>query len=252
MDTFPDCTAEVLDAAGVIWRYLRLIHEPEHADFILCLGCNDPGVARHAACLWHQGWASRIVMSGGLAHQNDFARTGWERPEAEVFAEAAVKCGVPREVILLENRATHTGENFAMTRALLATLSLPSPKRLLVVAKPYMTRRGFVTGGKVWHGVELRMQCERVDLETYLERWPELGLILNLMAGDLHRIMMYPLLGFQIRQEIPEGVLAALECLVSAGFGKHLVASHSPWGEVLGTSGREAKNTGGPEGGAGA
>ncbi len=147
MNTFPERTAEVFEAAGVIWRYLQLVHEPEPADLILCLGSNDPSVARHAASLWHQGWAARIVMSGGIAHQNDLARTGWdgmgwERPEAEVFAEAAAGCGVPREAILLEDRATHTGENFTMTRAQLAALSLPSPKRLLVVAKPYKSWLG--------------------------------------------------------------------------------------------------------------
>lgn len=107
-----------------------------------------------------------------------------------------------------------------------------------------MTRRGLATGCKVWPGVELRMQCERIELAAYLERWPEPGRILNLMAGDLHRIIVYPSLGFQIRQEVPEDVFVALERLVSTGFGKHLVASHSPRGEVLGTSGRETAKAG--------
>ena len=80
MNTVPDRMSQVLEAATVIWRYLQFVHEPEHADFSLCLGSNDPGVARHAASLWHRGWASRFVMSGGIAHQNDFSRTPW-KPE---------------------------------------------------------------------------------------------------------------------------------------------------------------------------
>jgi hypothetical protein len=55
MNTLRDRKAGVLEAAAVIWRYLQLVHEPEYADFILCLGGNDPGVARHAASLWHHG-----------------------------------------------------------------------------------------------------------------------------------------------------------------------------------------------------
>jgi hypothetical protein len=77
------------------------------------------------------------------------------------------------------------------------------------------------------------MQCEKIALAAYLERWQEPGRILNLVAGDLHRIIVYPLLGFQIHQEVPEDILAAYECLVSAGFGEHIVAGYSPRGEVL-------------------
>ena len=102
---------------------------------------------------------------------------------------------------------------------------------------PERTAEVFEAAGVIWRYLQLVHE-------------PEPGLILNLMAGDLHRIIVYPSLGFQIRQEIPEGVFAALERLVSAGFGKHLVTSYSPRGEVLGPPERDAKNTGRPEGGA--
>lgn len=227
MNTRCGLNAEVIAPGEAIWSYLQLVHEPLRTDFILCLGGNDTGVAQHAAGLWHQGLAPLIIMSGGLSHQDDLARTGWERPEALIFAEVAEKCGVPGDAILREIQARHTGENFTMTAALIAALSLPHPKRLLVVAKPYMTRRGFAAGNKVWPGVELRMHCERIGLGDYLERWPEPDRILNIMVGDLHRIIVYPALGFQIHQDVPEDVFVALKCLVSVGFGQHLVAGHS-------------------------
>jgi hypothetical protein len=61
------------------------------------------------------------------------------------------------------------------------------------------------------------------------------GLVLKLMAGDLHRIIVYPTFGFQTQQDVPEDVFGALEYLVSEGFGQHLVPNHSLRGQVVGT-----------------
>jgi len=215
--------SEAWPAAQTIWDYMRLVHEPGPGDAILCLGSQDIAAARHAAHLWLAGLAPYIVMSGGIAHQDDLANTGWGRSEAEVFAEAARTCGVPPSAILLEREATNTGENFTRSRSLIAREQYPPPKRLLVVAKPYMTRRGFATGSQVWPGVEFIMACEKVSLADYLARWENPGVILNLMVGDLHRMIVYPSRGFQIRLSIPAAVHAAFDTLVELGFRHHLI-----------------------------
>ena len=219
----PVIAQEAWPSAEIIWRYMRLVHEPRPVEFILCLGTNDIHVAHHAAKLWHEGHAKQIIMTGGLAHQGDLARTGWDRPEAVVFAEAAERLGVPRSAILLENQATNTGDNFQFARALISNRRSQLPKELIVVAKPYMTRRGFATGCCVWPGVTLHMQCEEIGLREYLGRWNSPARILNLMVGDLHRIMAYPALGFQIPQEVPAEVSQAFETLVSLGYRHHLI-----------------------------
>ena len=43
------------------------------------------------------------------------------------------------------------------------------------------------------------------------------------MVGDLQRIRIYPALGFQIPQEIPDDVWEAYERLVAAGYDSRLV-----------------------------
>jgi len=43
------------------------------------------------------------------------------------------------------------------------------------------------------------------------------------MVGDLQRMKLYPARGFQIHQEIPDGVWAAYEELVKAGYNTHLI-----------------------------
>ena len=104
---------------STVWNYMRLVHPPARADAILVLGSFDPNAAVHAARLWHEGLARLVVMSGGVAHRGGLLDPGWGRPEAEVFAEAAIREGVPREAILLEDRAQNTAENFSLGRALL-------------------------------------------------------------------------------------------------------------------------------------
>jgi len=217
--------AEAWPSAGIVWDYMKLVHEPGPADAILCLGSQDVAPARHAAKLWFEGLAPYIVISGGIAHQGDLADTGWGRPEAEVLAEAAEACGVPRSALLLEDKATNTGENFSRSRDLVAARGLPRPRRLIVAAKPYMTRRGYATGRRVWPDVDLAMTCEAVDLADYLRRWENPALVLNLMVGDLQRLMIYSSRGFQIPQVVPDSVRAAYETLVSVGFCRHLVAA---------------------------
>lgn len=211
---------------AILWDYMRLVHAPSQADAILALGSFDPQAAVVAAGLWRAGWARTIIMSGGIAHQGTLLQSGWDRSEAEVFADVAVAEGVPREAILLECEAQNTGQNFSLGKALAVRLGLKI-ERLLVAAKPYMTRRGYATGRIAWPEAELLMQCEEIDVRAYFARDPKPERTLRAMIGDFHRILVYPGLGFQIEQDVPEPVLSAARALVQAGFGDRLIAGHT-------------------------
>lgn len=60
--------------------------------------------AQAAAALWHRGGAARVIPSGGLTR-------GAARSEAAAMADELMAQGVPREAILLEERARTTAEN---------------------------------------------------------------------------------------------------------------------------------------------
>jgi uncharacterized SAM-binding protein YcdF (DUF218 family) len=206
------------------WNYMRLVHPVAAADAILALGSFDPMVAVCAAALWHAKVAAIIIMSGGIAHRDSLLATGWDSSEAQVFADVAVKEGVPRQAIILEDKAQNTGENFSRSKALSEKLGLKIGS-LIVVAKPYMTRRGFATGRQVWPGAVLCLQCEDIGVLEYFKREPDPERTLHALVGDLHRIIVYPKLGYQVRQRVPRPVRAALGSLVAAGYGSRLVAA---------------------------
>jgi uncharacterized SAM-binding protein YcdF (DUF218 family) len=212
----------VAGALAIAWDYMRLVHAPQPADVILTLGSFDTNAAVHTARLWGAGLAPVMIMSGGIAHRGGLLDTGWDRSEARVFADIARREGVPEEAILLEEQALNTGDNFSFGRDVARKAGL-DPKRVIVVAKPYMTRRGFATGRVKWPDVELLMQCEDIAMADYFARESDPERTLLALVGDLHRILIYPALGFSIEQEMPPAVEEALQALAAAGYGARLV-----------------------------
>jgi uncharacterized SAM-binding protein YcdF (DUF218 family) len=115
MQTIPPDT---LAHARTVWDYHVLRHELTPADIILVLSSNDLRIADHAAEIFSCNLSPFIVFSGGIAHTGDLLASGWNRPEARVLAERAIARGLPEDKIILEEKATNTGDNFTFTGAL--------------------------------------------------------------------------------------------------------------------------------------
>ncbi len=212
-------------AVKTIWDYMKMGHRLEKADVIFVLGSHDIRVGEYAAQLWLDGWAPYLVCAGsGTVHANnpawkDFAGS----TEAEVFADIAHKAGVPKEVILIENKSQNTGQNYEFTSKLLEEKGVKL-KKVIAVQKPYMERRTYATGKVWWSDVDIIVTSPNLSLEEYPnestninEHW------LHAMVGDLQRIREYPSKGFQIAQEIPGDVWDAYKFLVQEGFTNSLI-----------------------------
>jgi uncharacterized SAM-binding protein YcdF (DUF218 family) len=210
--------------AETIWNYHRLHHRLAPADVILVLCSHDTAVAAFAAQLWLDGWAPRLVFSGGFG---GITKRMWSEPEADQFARIAVAMGVPSDDVIIENQSTNTGENVHFTRRLLAARGI-DPARFIVVQKPYMERRSYATFRKVWPEKDLIVASPPASLAEYLARYSHHDLseddVIGIMVGDLQRIREYPARGFQIEQPIPQEVWAAFEALVAMGYDRYLIA----------------------------
>lgn len=206
-----------------VWQYHQLRHELSRADAILVLCSHDIRVAERGAQLFLDGWAPLLIFSGGLGA---ITRHLWDEPEADQFARRAVAMGVPRRAILIENNSTNTGENVSFTRRLLADKQI-DPEKFILVQKPYMERRSFATFRKQWPEKEVLVTSPQVSLHDYLQQYSNETLtaddVVSIMVGDLQRIRLYPELGFQIPQPIPDDVWEAYEQLVKAGYDRHLL-----------------------------
>ncbi len=221
--------SNTLRLARIIWDYHQLGHEPVPAGVMVVFGTNDLRVAHFAADLFVRGFGKLMVCSGGMAHGNDLLATGWTRPEAEVFADAAVEHGVPREQILLESRALNTAENIRFTRRLLLDRGL-EPANLLLVMKPFMQRRVWATKAVEWPEIPATVISQKMTLDEYFT--PELPpeRIIPIMMGDLQRIWIYGRKGWSAPQHIPGEVTDAYNELVRLGFTQHLIPEVDSFG----------------------
>jgi uncharacterized SAM-binding protein YcdF (DUF218 family) len=207
---------EVLVLAQVLWDYLKMDDALEQADCILAMGSHDTRVANRAAELYLEGWAPRLVFSGGLGR---LTRHLWDEPEATKFARIAVRMGVPEKSILTETRSTNTGENVSFTYELLASRGVV-PSKLILVHKPYMERRAFATFMKQWPdaGVRVVTTSPQIAFADYPNDEIPVAHLIHIMVGDLQRMRTYGERGFQIAQEIPSDVWRAYAELVALGF----------------------------------
>lgn len=215
---------EVDKNAKIIWDYMLMKHELRHMDVIIGLGTNDTKIAERAAELFLKGFAPIIVFTGnsGVVHGGV---SHFDKPEAEVFAEVAISCGVPKECILIENKATNTEENILFTRSLLKQKSIKAQSCILV-QKPYMERRTYATFKNFWPEADCCVTSSPLSYEDYKKYKPVIpskSSFIDVMVGDLQRIKEYPKKGFQIPQVIPDQVWQAYEQLVLLGFTKRLI-----------------------------
>jgi uncharacterized SAM-binding protein YcdF (DUF218 family) len=214
-------TPEVISLARNIWDYHHVNHTLQKADCIMVLGSHDTRVAERGAALWLEGFAPFILFSGGLGRLTEGL---WEEPEADLFARIAVGIGVPAEKIFIENRSTNTGENIALAYKLLLKNNIEL-QQLILVQKPYMERRTYATFKKQWPGneVDIRVTSPQISFDQYPTPDIPLDHVINIMMGDLQRIIIYPQKGFQIYQEVPEEIMEAYQRLIELGFTSHLI-----------------------------
>ena len=212
-------TSRTDDLAGILWDYMLLRHEVSPADVILVLGSNDVRVGEHGARLFLRGLAPLMVCSGNVGR---LTAGRFEKSEAETFADAAVRLGVPRSAILIEDASTNTGENIDRSRALLASRGI-HPSRLILVQKPYMERRAWATFKRRWSEPDLVVTSPPIPYDEYPTPGIPRDLVINILVGDVQRMRVYAERGFQVPQPVPDEVWAAWEELVARGYTGHLV-----------------------------
>lgn len=209
--------------AKCIWDYHHVQHDVSPKECVFVLGSNDIRVAEYGAKLFLKGYGETLLISGGVAHNNDLLNTGWGKPEAHIFADVAREIGVPTDKIIIESSATNTGDNFSLSREVLRKKGL-NYSSFVIVQKPYMERRAWATGKKQWPDAELVVTSPPLSYEEFMEGDNNKIDVINIMVGDLQRIKKYGEMGFQIKQCIPNDVWASYEKLVKFGFDKHLMA----------------------------
>lgn len=207
-------------AAQLIWDHHHMRHEPHACDAAIVLGCNDIGVSTYAVNLYKAGLFPTLVFTGGNSQATSSV---FPRGEAVHFYEHARSLGVPARAMLLEPKAANTGQNIAYARDVLAAAGV-RPRSVLLVTMPYMERRAFATFRRQWPEVEAVCASDPLSFDAYVKVMGDEEAVIDMMVGDLQRVIEYPALGFAVPQKVPEDVHAAYESLVRDGFTSCLIA----------------------------
>jgi len=213
---------EYLKPLQTIWDYLCLGQELKKADVIVGFGNFNTDIARRAAELYHQGYAPKILFTGGLGRNTEGLLP---EPEAVRFAGVAMECGVPKEDILLEDKSANTRENIEFTRQLLEEQGIPHD-RILGVHQPFMERRITAAMGVYWPELDFSVTSPQVSIPAYLQRAREQGISENasisVIVGDFQRMDLYAKLGYQLPQHILDEAWQAFHQLVAMGYDRQL------------------------------
>jgi uncharacterized SAM-binding protein YcdF (DUF218 family) len=205
--------------ARVIWDYHHMHHDLKPCDAAIGLGSHDLGVAAFAAELYKRNLFGMLVFSGA---NSPTTAARFPRGEAYHYRERAIDLGVPESVILVEPHASNTGENISLSQPLLRQAGI-DPSSLMLVSKPYMQRRAYATCRKVWPEVGVICASEPLSFADYVGSIGNIRLVIDMLAGDLQRVIEYPKLGFAIEQDVPDDVYKAYGRLLQAGYDSRLL-----------------------------
>jgi hypothetical protein len=95
----------------------------------------------------------------------------------------------------------------------------------MLISKPYMQRRAYATTRKLCPEVSTVCSQEDLSLDDYLKQIGDDKLVIDMLVGDLQRVIEYPAKGFATAQEIPALVHDAYQRLVATGFDSRLIGS---------------------------
>ena len=211
----------VYENVSVLWDYMHMHMDLQKSDYIVGFGCYNEDIALRCADLWKEGWAPKILFTGGLGRNT---AQMWTRSEAERFADVAIKAGVPESVIRIENKSTNTAENILFTRAMLEPEGV---RQIIGVHKPFMERRVHAAMGVYWPEMKCILTSPQVTISQYVDLSAEQGIdekrVIEILVGDFQRIDLYAKKGYQLPQIIPGEVWQAYEKLVDLGYTGELV-----------------------------
>lgn len=154
---------EVLQELQSVYDFLRCANEQKRkSDAIFVFGHIDARIAAHAASLWHQGIAPRIIVTG----KGRKSITGFDT-EADFFASVIAENGVPESAVLRERKSLNTLENviFGMDACHASGFF---PTSLTLCAFPGLLRRSRATFAKQFPTIITSCSGPVIPLEEFV------------------------------------------------------------------------------------
>ncbi len=141
------------------------------------------------AGLWRDGFCRHILISGGPTWNNDDA-------EAFVLQRGIVRAGVPDDAILLEPRATNTGENVIFSLPIIdQRIGLNNIGSVIALGKVCTSVRYLMTLQRHWPKVD-KMLFAVNCFGHPIEQWPQHEATRTRILREWRKLEPYKAAGF--------------------------------------------------------
>lgn len=208
--------SEIIKKATVIWEYFASFNQRAKSDAVVVCGSYDLRVCDFACQLIKDDLADVLLLSGNTGNWTGLL---WAESEASVFNRRALDNGIDPGKIILENKATNTGENIAFAKA-----KLSNAESVTLVSKPNSLLRLHLTAKVVWPDIVHFVAGPEIRFPEEVSNQVGVIGVVHELVGDIQRIQKYPQLGYQAEQQLPEAVLTAYDYLIDQGFTDHLIS----------------------------
>lgn len=215
---------DILKHLKTLWDYMALNQHIEECDLIIGCGCSNLDIPVKCAELYKKGYAPKILFAGGYGK---ITKEEFNKTEAEIYKDIAVKHGVPESDIILETKSTNTGDNFRFTEKILKENNIDA-KKILIVHKKLNERRTLSTAKAILLDKELFITSPDITFTEYIKyldtNKQNIENAISVLVGDIQRIVVYPQFGWQIKNEIPKQVINSYNYFKKLGYDKYILS----------------------------
>jgi uncharacterized SAM-binding protein YcdF (DUF218 family) len=211
-------TDHQIAVARELFDYLYLsLPAIRRADVIIGFGHFDLGIPRRCGELYTQGYAERIIFTGGIGS----GTADLNQPEAQAFLQELRRSypDIPSEAVILEAASTNTSENIQYTREKLDR-EFPNfvfgreIQSAMLVANAYRQRRVWLTCRKQLPMLTFANAPPKTTFERECRLFADKGFDLpELLIGEIERLVRYAEAGYIVSESLPDDVYQRYEGL---------------------------------------
>ena len=214
---------EIIQSLKIIWNYMILNMPIEKSDLIIGCGCTNLDIPKKCVELFKKGYADKILFTGGFGK---LTSTKFEKTEAEIYRDIALENGLDINNIYIENKSTNTGDNFRFSLKIIEENHIKSNK-ILIVHNKLSERRTLSAAKAIIKEKSLSITSPDTTFDEFIERLKQrksedVKNIISVIIGDIQRIIIFPQLGWQVENDVPQEVIEAYYLLKNNGYNKYI------------------------------
>jgi uncharacterized SAM-binding protein YcdF (DUF218 family) len=203
-----------IKSAEIVFNYLYLRDNAvEKSDLIIGFGHFDMNIPIQCGELYGSGFGDKILFTGGIGGGS----ADLKRPEAVEFkSEVLSKYDfILEKNIIVEANSTNTGENILFSEKVLKGINdqfsfTNGIQSIIAVASPYRQRRVCLTLRKLFPDIKIYNSPSETNFNKEIELFASKNQdFIELVQGEMERIIVYPNKGFIDYEVIPEKIMDA-------------------------------------------